>query len=128
MLAAGALTKARAVDNENVLVQEQFPYKDIVAFWNVDARERVECATRRDAAHVRCCIAGTHRKISAGAQLANDLHQMILWSFQRRLNCILLRMIGRQTRPQKLVHTFDKRLHRRTVTAHDRPPNSPAWR
>src|ERR1700733_14344744 len=60
MLGAGLLAEAGAVDDHHVLLQNELLHKHIVAFGNVDARKRVECAARRNTTYTRGRIAPLH--------------------------------------------------------------------
>ena len=94
------------MDDHHVLLQNQLFYEDVVAFGNVDARIRVECPARRHATDARSRVAPLHGKITTAAQLLADFNQMILRSLERRLNRVLLRMIGTQTRTEQALNTF----------------------
>src|ERR1700677_880899 len=96
MLGAGLLSEAGTVDYHHVLLQNQFLDKHIVAFGNIDARIGVERASWRNTTHPRSRIAPLDGQIATAAQLLADFRQVILRAFERRLDCILLWMIGAQ--------------------------------
>ena len=94
VLRAGLLPEARAVDDHHVLLTNEFLYESLIALRNVDAWECIERTSWRYTTHARRLLAPLLREIAAGTQLALYFYEMILWSFQRWFDRILLRMIG----------------------------------
>ena len=102
MLGAGLLSEAGAVDDHHMLLQNQFLHEDVVAFGNIDSGIGIERAARRDATHARRRIAPLHGEIAAAAQFLADFDQVILRTFERRLDGVLFGMVRAQARTQQL--------------------------
>lgn len=126
VLRARFLAEAGAVDDHNVLLADQFLYESLIALPNLDAGECVEGATRRNAAQVRCLLTPCLREIAAGSQLALYLGEMILWTFQSRLDRILLGMIGAQARTQQAMQALGVSFQGRGVAGNDAPSDTPS--
>src|ERR1017187_1918475 len=122
------LSEAGAVHDRHILLANQFGDEDVVSFRDVDARVRVESSTWGHAAHPRSFRAPRHCQIAPAAQLALHFDQVILRAFERRLDRVLLRMIGAQTRPQQLVYSFQIRLDNGSFAAGNAPSDAPSWR
>ena len=73
--------EAAAMNDHDVLLQDQFPNEHIITFRNIDAGERIERAARRDAMNAGHRVARFHGKIAAAAQLAPHFDQVILRPF-----------------------------------------------
>src|ERR1700692_4442070 len=126
MLRAGPLSETGAVDDHDVLLANEFFDEDFVALRDVDAREGVERAVRGDAAYARCRLAPLLRKITARAQLPLHFDEMILRTFERRFNRVLLGMIGAETGAQQAVNALGVRLNGRGVAGDNAPSNAPS--
>src|ERR1700728_2741848 len=86
------LPESRTMHHHHVLLPNQFLDEDFIALRNVDAREGVERATRRNTTHPRRRFAPFLRQVTTRAQLALHFRQMVLRSFERSLDRILLGM------------------------------------
>src|SRR5208337_2732155 len=126
MLRPRLLTKSGSVHNHDMLLPNEFLDEDFVALRNLDARESIERSARRNTTHARCRLAPLLREIAARTQLTLHFHQMILRTYQRRLNRILLGMVGAQPRPQQPVNAIRVRFDCRSVTRDDAPSNAPS--
>src|ERR1700757_5533300 len=67
VLCAGLLAEAGAVDDHHMLLADEFLDEDFIALGDVDARVRVESATRCHATYPRSRRAPFLREIAAGA-------------------------------------------------------------
>jgi hypothetical protein len=94
VMRARLLPKPGAVHHEHVLLTEQFLHEDVVALRDVQSRIGIKRSSRRDTTNALCVVAPLHGYITAAAQLTGDFRQVILRAFQRRLDGILLRMVG----------------------------------
>src|ERR1700677_5192172 len=110
-----------------MLLSNQFFDEDFIALRNIDAGKSVERAARSNATDARRRFAPLLRQVAPEAQLAPYFHKMVLRPFERRLDGILLRMIGAQPRPQQPVNAFGIRVHWRGAAGNDAPPNAPSW-
>src|SRR5208282_6105013 len=126
MLRPRALAETGAVHDRHMLLANQFGDEDVVAFRDVDAWIGVESSARRNATHARSFGAPLHRQIAAAAQLALDFDEMILRTFKRGLDGVLLRMVRAQARAQQLVYAFQVRLDHRSLAAGNAPSDAPS--
>src|SRR5580692_1491191 len=131
MLRSRLLTEAGTVHDHDVLLTNEFLDEAFIvlgnpAVRNINPRESVERSARSNATHARCCFTPLLRKIAARTQFALHFDQMVLRTFERRLDGILLRMIRAQPRAQQAVNAFRIRLHRRRVAGDDAPTNAPS--
>src|SRR5882724_1243135 len=110
VLCPGTLAKAGAVHHHHMLLADQLGDKDVVDFRDVERGVCVEGAARRHTTDARSLGAPLHGQIAPRAQLAFDFGQVVLRSFERGFDCILLRMIGAQARAQQLVDAFQVRF------------------
>lgn len=78
MVGSGLLTEAGAVHHHDVLLQNKFLHKHIIAFGNIDAGIGVERAAGRDATYPRRRVAPLDRQIASAAKLFSDFDQVIL--------------------------------------------------
>src|ERR1039458_8787044 len=122
----GTLAEAGAVHDRYMLLTNEFGYKNVVAFRDVDARVRVESPARRYTTHARSFVAPLHGQIAAAAQLALHFDEVILRTFERGLDRVLLGMVSAQARTQQLVHTFQVRLDDGSFAAGNAPSNAPS--
>ena len=113
---------------QHMLLQQQLPAKNIIPLRNLNPRKRIKRSQRRNATHPRSCLAPSGCHIPPRPHSPPHIHQMILRTFQRRLNRILHRLIRREPRPQQLMHAIHIRRQRRRVAANDPPANPPPWR
>src|SRR6185437_529282 len=128
MLGAGLLSKSGAVHYEHMLLAAKFFHENLIAFRNVDFWEGIKCAAWSHATDTRVRIARLHGDVPAAAQFFPHSRQMVLRSFESRLDRILLRVVCAQACPQQAMDSFHVRLDRCGVAAHDAPPDPPARR
>src|ERR1700721_438846 len=131
MLRPRLLTEAGTVHDHDVLLTNEFLDEAFIALGNpavrnINPRESVERSARSNATHARSCFTPLLGKIAARTQFALHFDQMILRTFERRLDGVLFRMIRAQPRPQQPVNAFRIRLHRRRVAGDDAPTNAPS--
>src|ERR1700722_14009791 len=126
VLRTSLLTEAGAMHDHDVLLANQFLDEDFVALRNVNAREGIERAARGDAAYARRRLTPLLREIAAGAQLALHFDEMILRTFERGLDGVLLRMVGAQGRAQQAMNALGVRLDSRRVAGDNAPPDAPS--
>src|SRR5438128_2748769 len=126
MFRSGFLSEAGAVHDQNVFLKQQLFYPNSVVFRDVDFREGIKCAARRNATHPRNGVAGLDRDVTPSSQLPADFDEMVLWTLERRLNRVLLRMICGEPSPEHFVNAFDERLHSRGISADDAPAHAPS--
>src|ERR1700674_273282 len=100
MFGPGTLAETGAVHDRHILLANEFGDEDVVAFRDVDARVGVESPARRDTTHARSFRTPLHGQIATAAQLALHFEQVILRTFERSFDRILLGMVGAQARPQ----------------------------
>ena len=98
VLRAGFLTEAGAVDDHDVLLADEFLHKSLITVRDLNARKGIERAARSNTADAWRLLAPLLREIAAGTQLPFDLDEMILRTFQRWLDGVLLGMIGAKSR------------------------------
>src|SRR5438105_3851049 len=70
---SGLLAKAGAMNHKYMFLQAKFFDENIVGFADIESRESVERATRRNTAEMRGGVRPLHGEITAGAQLAANL-------------------------------------------------------
>src|SRR6266567_9630909 len=127
MLGAGLLPEAGPLDDKNVSFYEQLFHKCRVILRNINLRKRIERTSRRHATHPRNGIACLDCDVASRTQLLAHFDQVVLRSFERNFDRILLRMIGREPRPQQLVNAFGERLHGCGLSAYNTPAYAPSW-
>src|SRR5208283_274484 len=121
VLCPGTLPEARAVHDRHILLANQFLDKDVVAFRDVDAWIRVESSARLDTAYARSFSAPLHSQIAAAAQLVLHFDEVTLRAFERRLDRVLLGVVGAEARAQQLVHAFEVGLDDGSFAAGNAP-------
>src|SRR5438128_9276741 len=70
---SGLLAEAGAMNHKYMFLQAKFFDENIVGFADIESRESVERATRRNTAEMRGGVRPLHGEITAGAQLAANL-------------------------------------------------------
>src|ERR1700728_4377289 len=78
MLRPRLLPKSRTMHHHHMLLPNQFLHENFITLRNINARESIERATRRNATHPRNRLAPLLRKVAPRPQLAPHFHQMIL--------------------------------------------------
>src|SRR5437762_3578438 len=126
MLGPRFLPEARSVDDHDMFLADEFLHEDFVALGNIDARIGIECPARRHATDARRRLTPLLSQVAPRAQFPSNPHQMILRSFQSRLDRVLLGVIGAETSPQQTVYPLGVSLYRRCFSGDDAPANAPA--
>src|SRR5438445_11360961 len=74
VLGYGLLAKAGAVHHKYMLLQAKFFDENIVSFRDIERRETVEAAMRRNTTETRSEVRPLHGKISTVSKLSANLH------------------------------------------------------
>ena len=94
VLGARFLAEPGAVHDHDVLPADEFLDENLIALRNVDSGVSVERASGLNATHARGGFAPFLCEIAAGTKLALHFDEMILRSFERGFNGVLLGMVG----------------------------------
>ena len=118
--------EAAAVDDQDLLLEQQIPCEFLVRIRDVEPRESVESTPRLDQAQAWSGIRPCHSQVAAAAQFGGGFRQVPMRPLQRRAHSVLFRTIRAQARAQQLVDALEVRLHVGRFPAHDTPADAPA--
>src|SRR5579862_2388967 len=107
-----------------MLLADKFLHEYLVTLRDIDFGVSIKSSARCNATHARRLLTPLLGQITAGAQFAFHLDEMVLRPFQRWPNRILLGMIRTEARSQQAVNALGIRLHGSRITRDDAPSDA----